>query len=306
MWPLKPRTPRVPAPPAPVTEIIVPQSAYEAEETYALPGAVVDYVNHLLHAAFYERGEVPVEALWSYNVDYYLAQVNNGGHGQFVSNSGWMAAMREDITAGLAAMRATDAAEIFAELQRFALEEPARFAQAAEGGGFGEADPVIAGLDDRFFAGPSATIAAANGAWLRSLPHLRVVADGEHRATLDALTDANPAAAARRAERDVLVREAQERNPLVQTFVYLLGKAKPPLVYQGWNAGFPRESPDGTIVHLFGINSDQGTVYALLSPGGATLLRTMAGEAIVTVPISELDPHLRKKTGQVLADVLRF
>lgn len=303
MWPFKRKAER-PAPPAPVTEIIVPQGAVDAEEAYALPCAVVDYVNHLMHAACYQRDELPIEALWSYHVDYYLAQVNNGGHGQFVANSGWLEATRADIAAGLSAMGQAEAAAIFAELERFAIEQPERFAETAEGGGFGEADPVVAALDERFFAGPSRTIAAANGAWLRRLPHLHAVADRDHRAALDALAQRNTAADARRAERERLSREWQARDPLTQTFVYLLGKARPPLAYQGWNAGYPQRRDDGTIIHVFGVNTDAGLVHAVLSRDTVALARDLAAGAIVTLATAKLDRHLRKKTGRVLADVL--
>ena len=303
MWSFK-RKPGTP--PALITGIIVPQSACDAEEPYALPSAVVDYVNHMLHVAFYERDELPAEALWSYYVDYYLAQVNNGGHGQFVSNSGWRDATRADIDAGLTAIGLDDAMAIFTDLQRFADGQPERFARATEGAGFGEADPIIADLDSRFFAGPSKTLSAANGAWLRRLPHLRVVADGDYRAELDALAQRNTAADARRVERERLAREAQERDPLIQTFVYLLGKARPPLVYRSWNAGYPQRRNDGTIIHLFGVNTDAGLIYAVLSRHAAGLAHDIAAGPIVTVPAAKLDQHLRKKTGRILSEVLDF
>lgn len=183
---------QVPVPVAPVTSIIIPQSSFDNADTHSVPMAVVDFVNFMMREAMYRRNEIPNEALLSYHVDYYLAQVNNGGHGQFAGNSGWQEATIVDIQYGLLAMGLDEALEVFEGLMLFAHEDPDRFVAAAEAGGFGDIDPIIKDLDDRFFAGPSKQILAGNDHWLRTEAPLEIVPDTEHRARMAALADANP------------------------------------------------------------------------------------------------------------------
>lgn len=69
--------------------ILVRQSVFEDRDDKEIVSAVVDeYVNDLRQRGYYLKGELPANAMRSYNTDYYLAQVANGGHGQFMHNSG--------------------------------------------------------------------------------------------------------------------------------------------------------------------------------------------------------------------------
>ena len=104
-----------------------------------------------MHEAKFRRDELPQDALRAFHVDYYIGQVNNGGHGQFAHNSGWDEYVLRDIGDGLAAIGPAAAAEIFKSLQTYAVREPVRFQRALEAGGFGEIDPFIETLDQRFF-----------------------------------------------------------------------------------------------------------------------------------------------------------
>ncbi|HEX8553223.1 MAG TPA: hypothetical protein VF695_00820 [Sphingomonas sp.] len=296
-------SPEPPQSPPPVTDIIVSQSLFDSDDPHDLPYAVVEYVNYLIHTAGYERDELPREALWSFYVDYYLAQVNNGGHGQFAGNSGWREATVVDIQSGLEAMGLDEALEVFEGLMLFAHEHPDRFVAAAEAGGFGDIDPVIRDLDDRFFAGPSHAIAPANGAWLRELPNLRVVPDAEREAVLEQIAAANTAADARRAARERIAREAEERDPLVQAFKHLLTHTRPPLTYQGWTAGYPRETDEGS-VHIFGVSTEAGVIQAVLSHREAVLSEGFVGPVLARVPMDTLDRAVVKKTGQSVREAL--
>lgn len=305
MWPFKKKQQASPIdPPAAINAILVPESLHRSDDPHDLPNAVVQFVNRTIHEGFYERGELPVEALWSYNVDYYLAQVNNGGHGQFAGNSRWLEAIVMDIQDGLEAMGLAEALGIFRDLMRFAADEPDRFVRAAEGGGFGEIDPVIRALDDRFFASPSSTIAPGNGRWLRSLPNLIVLPDAECDARIAALVAANTAAPARQAERTRLVQEADERDPLVQAFQHLLTLPRQRRVYQGWTAGFPREQDDGSVAHVFGVDTNAGRVNAILTASEAQLRDAYVDVLLARTPMEKLDRVVFKKTGRTLSETL--
>src|SRR3954452_22579319 len=75
-----------------LTKVVVPRKALEAaqdpEKADYLTGAVVDYVNQIQRVGVFTRGELPAAAMQAYHADYYLAQVNNGGHSQFIGNTG--------------------------------------------------------------------------------------------------------------------------------------------------------------------------------------------------------------------------
>lgn len=59
------------------------------------------------------QGEISHDALISYYVDYYVAQVNNGGFAQFVYNSAWNETIVEFIREGLSEMGARQHGALF-------------------------------------------------------------------------------------------------------------------------------------------------------------------------------------------------
>ena len=75
-----------------LTTVIVPRkwvdAAAEPDGAYHMSAAIVDYVNDVQQAGVFARHEMPAKAMQAYHADYYLAQVNNGGHSQFIGNSG--------------------------------------------------------------------------------------------------------------------------------------------------------------------------------------------------------------------------
>lgn len=309
MWPFErkknvPPPPLLPASPLAITSIIVSESLFQSDDPHDLPYAVVNFVNRLIYEGYYERDELPAEAMWSYHVDYYLAQVNNGGHGQFVGNSGWAGTMVADIRAGLAAIELPEAAAIFSDLERFAFQESERFAQAADGRGFGDIDAVIAALDDRFFAGPTTEIAPANGKWLRTLPNLTVLPNVECDAAIDRLMAANTAASERRKVREQLAADERARDPLVQAFEHLLGLARPRLKYEGWTAGFPRRQDTGEVAHVFGVQTNAGIVHAIFTERQAQLRQGLIGPMLARTSMDELDRAVLAKTGRSLSETL--
>jgi hypothetical protein len=197
------RAPDAPAEARPVTDVVVSQSAYESDDPAVIVAQNVDFVNRLLNQGAYLPDEVPLNARRSYHTDYYLAQVSNGGHGQFVGNSGWARVVIKDIGDGLAAIGAAPFDAIFHDLCRLIGSDGARAEAISKGGGFGEQDPAIAELDNRYFAQDAyQIITPANARWLRGLPELRVVGDADYPAAVQALCEANPERSARLAARE--------------------------------------------------------------------------------------------------------
>ncbi|WP_461331769.1 DMP19 family protein [Bradyrhizobium diazoefficiens] len=75
-----------------LTTVVVSLDALEAaqapEKADYLTEAVVYYVNEIQRVGVYKGRELPAVAMQAYHADYYLAQVNNGGHSQFIGNTG--------------------------------------------------------------------------------------------------------------------------------------------------------------------------------------------------------------------------
>lgn len=292
--------PAAPLPPAePVTEIVVGEGAYRGGEDYDLPTGVVMFVNDML-AAFYRPDELPREAMIAYYLDYYAAEVNNGGHAQFAGNSGWNPEVNGYIREGLERLGLDDAASIFADFERFADEQPERFAAAAEGCGFDGTWQITQPFDDRFYAGPTRSIVAANSAWLRGLPILRVVPDDRYRAEIEALAERNPQRAVRQAEATRLEARRREADPLFQAMSYLAGRAEPPLEFLGWRAAYPIES-DGRKGMQFGVDTSAGAGMVYVFPDVALLVLAGEDAPAARLRFGKLRRHVRRKTGQDLA-----
>jgi hypothetical protein len=102
-----------------VSHILVTSEAFQATHPYELVSANIAFVNELLHNGPFSRDELPVEAMWSYHVDFYQGQVYNGGHEQFIGNSGWQTPILEDIDAGLNAVGAFEELALFREVREY-------------------------------------------------------------------------------------------------------------------------------------------------------------------------------------------
>ncbi|KAF1016500.1 MAG: hypothetical protein GAK29_04527 [Acinetobacter bereziniae] len=71
-----------------IDNILISKQSLESDDHYDVIMSNIDTLNELFEH-YIEYDEMSAEALYSYFVDYYLAQVNNGGFSQFVYNTGW-------------------------------------------------------------------------------------------------------------------------------------------------------------------------------------------------------------------------
>ena len=189
--------------------LISPQIIVDAAELgndEGLVYGVVDYVNRVQQDARLMPGEYPEEASWAYCADYYLAQVNNGGHGQYAHNSRMGSRGLRDCRLGLEAMGATENLEIFDAFLKIMSADDDRAHGIREGSGFGDIDPEISDLDDRFFE-LGYTILERNAAWLRTLPILAPTPRADMAAAFASLREKNPQAQAR----EDAAKQAQEK-----------------------------------------------------------------------------------------------
>lgn len=146
--------------------ILVPEAAVAVDaETHALTTAVVDYVNRMMNDALYRRDEIPQEAMWIYHADYYLAEVNNGGHSQFIRNSGMSDFITSDIRSALRLVGAREMAACFDEMICWVSANPT---EAATQNGFSQRAEELDALDQRFFALGDDKFYPKVNAWLAS------------------------------------------------------------------------------------------------------------------------------------------
>lgn len=162
--------------------VVVSLGSFESEDPSALIESNIAFLNALF-GEYVAHDEVAPEALHSYYVDYYLAQVENGGFSQFVYNTGWDAFIVGHVRAGLQAMGASGHIELFergaAIVDRF---DAAALQAYFESGYFGDNEErdVLDDTNAAFCAlNERENLTTVNARWLRSLPSLYVMTDTE-------------------------------------------------------------------------------------------------------------------------------
>lgn len=142
--------------------IPIEESTLHIDDCYALIQAVIDFVNWALSEAFLLGGEFPQEALWAYYADYYRAEVSNGGHAQFVHNSGFTPIVVGSALRGLKAIGADEHHSI--------LHDLAAALQCAHDKGDPLDDAIYAPFDARYFKTDSTSFLVSSlDTWLRGL-----------------------------------------------------------------------------------------------------------------------------------------
>lgn len=191
--------------------IIVSRSAFDDSDSYSLIQAGIDFVNWALQTAFLVPGEFPQQAMWGYYCDYYRAQVSNGGHAQFVSNSRFTPLMVGCCLRGLRAMGATEHLAIFEDLAAF-VEGTDDQTLEQELDRKVEADrSVLKALDKRYFAIDSTQILVSKcDAWLRGLDCLRTLPVEDWLQALEGVEQRNTLRAARSLEAEEKRRAYQQ------------------------------------------------------------------------------------------------
>ena len=172
-----------PAPDAvPDGAVVVARDAVGSGHAWQAVASLIDIVNQLFGALLLPE-EVGDATLVHYYVDFYVAQVDTGGHSQFFATSLGSdgARIMRLVSEGISHLGLPEAAAIWAEFVRRATaltpEELDSVAQGClEDDGF---HPLAAldELDDAFLGPVSDALAQANAQWLRSRPELVVLDD---------------------------------------------------------------------------------------------------------------------------------
>jgi hypothetical protein len=166
----------------PPDSIVVSDVSFRSDD----PGEIVESNISFINALFEEylaADEVSPDALRSYYVDYYYAQVNNGGFSQFVYNSHWKPRCIAYVREGITAMGANQHLELFEEGARL-VEQLGndRLQTYFASQYFGENDTrdKLNAINDQFWKVDSnENLLVANAAWLRKHARLLVLTESQ-------------------------------------------------------------------------------------------------------------------------------
>jgi hypothetical protein len=163
--------------------IVVIEASIAHEDPGEIVGSNVWFVNALLDE-YLTPDEIAADALRSYYVDYYLAQVNNGGFSQFVYNSRWSPFVLASVREGMRAIGAERHLAVFEEgaelVHLFGRDRLDRYFASEYFGDNADRDELNA-VNDRFSETDKAeNLLALNATWLRSHPNLAPMPTEQH------------------------------------------------------------------------------------------------------------------------------
>ncbi len=271
--------------------IIVRQASVQPGlDAASLAYEVVQFVNHALQRCGFERDELPQAAMWAFHVDYYIAQVNNGGHGQFAHNSGWHDFIIDDIRSGLNAIGHREAIEVFDQFLTFSKAAPDRFDGVAERAGFGDEDSFVERLDQRFYAGIGDQLREGLGGWISEMPQLEALPDAQYREAMSALSTRNPMREQRLQEREANRRRQQQEDPAHQLLNYICRVTPGDITFESCLSANPQGEAGGVIFRV-ATSAGVGDIFVMPEGKGGLL---MAGEKSPRskIPLAMIDGYL--------------
>lgn len=164
--------------------IVILRSAADTGDPEEAVYSLIDVLNELYEALLTPE-EVSPAAVRHYLLDYYFAQVCNGGHSQFLANTAGpgQSTLFEHIGEALAELGRADAVALWDDFVGTLATVPCDDLLTFLDGGYLDADgfrplPQLEPLDDRFYA-ISDELSVANGALLLSRDGLVVLDDAD-------------------------------------------------------------------------------------------------------------------------------
>ena len=249
------------------SSVFVSDRSFGSSEPYDVIESNISFVNALF-AEHLRVQEVSPDALRSYYVDYYLAQVNNGGFSQFIWNSKWRPKMVSLIREGLVAMKAAKHLELFDELvatvERMGPDELKAYLESDYFGKKNVQRDALNKDNDRFFKlSETEDLIALNAAWLRSLPNLKVKTVPEMKAEIERRAAALP-------DREERKRAARANEPRYLKLVRALSD-KAGHKFSHVTAGDPGHKHNGKTVLAWHFITDRGHYYMIDAEGRAMM-----------------------------------
>jgi hypothetical protein len=246
--------------------VIVSDQSVASADPYDIVCSNIEVVNALF-GEHLRADEIAPDALRSYYVDYFLAQVNNGGFSQFVYNSRWSPLMNGFIREGLAAMKAVGHLALFNEsaalVERLGADRLQTFLESEYFDDNAERDSLDANNDRFSELSETEDLIALNAAWLRSLPGLKVKTADEIKAEIARCGAALP-------DREERVRAALESEPRYMKLIRaLIAEAGQEL--SRVTGGDPNYQHNGQRIVAWHFLTDKGHHYMVDADGKAVM-----------------------------------
>jgi hypothetical protein len=260
------------------SSVIVSDQSVASVDPYDVVYSNIELVNALF-GEHLRADEIAPDALRSYYVDYYLAQINNGGFSQFVYNSHWSPLMNAFIREGLLAMKAVGHLALFNEsaalVDRLGADRLQTFFESEYFDTNAERDALDAN-NDRFYAlSETEDLIALNAAWLRSLPGLKAKTADEIKAEVARRGAELP-------DREERVRAALANEPRYLKLIRaLIAKAGHEL--SRVTAGDPTHQHNGERVVAWHFLTDKGHHYMVDAGGKAVMFNGTTKEKVTEV-----------------------
>jgi hypothetical protein len=278
-----------------IDEILVPQSAIDAKDPAVLVRAASSFTEAMQNFALFLPGEFAQEALWSFHVEYYRAQVSDGGHAQYVLNSNWAPISVRCCAFGLKSMVADPHLDLLTQLIKLKRPDARAAKKLAVASGFRDVAAAIRDLDRRFAElEKSEPLTARHRTWLKSQRKLKIVDAAEMREQLNSIAAANPLRAERQAETERARLAHEAADPAFQAVRSLcdmaglqfggLGQESMASVRSAWPEG-----PDGR-GYVVRVATQQGERTALFFAEGGLFKKPRAVliEAGQPLPLADL------------------
>lgn len=159
-----------------IDKIFVSPEAKQSNDAQQLIWSNIDMVNYYFDY-YLNEDEIVVDALYSYYVDYYFAQVNNGGFSQFIYNTDNSDIVKNYVYMGLKAMQADAHLALFERAMKSVNElNEQEMQQFLSGDYFGDDNQqrhILNQFNDEFFQlDEHESLSDINAEWLKQHPLL--------------------------------------------------------------------------------------------------------------------------------------
>ena len=262
--------------------IVVSSQSIESDDPYDVIYSNIRFLNDL-QDQYIKVEELSENALRSYYVDFYLAQVNNGGFSQFVYNSGWDERTVRFIREGLESMGANRHLELFEESAAI-LDSlgPDGLEKFLEGEYFGENEErdILNRFDDKFYdLCEHEDLIELNSKWIKGHPSLVVMSAEELNAEVERRAATLP-------DREARIAEALADEPrftkLIRALCVEAGHE-----FLRITAGNPNHEYNGQQVLGWHFLTNQGHFYMIDADGMAMMFDGESDKQIVSIEAPE-------------------
>lgn len=258
--------------------VVVSFTSFRSNDPYDVVFSNVTFLNTLFDN-FIDIDEVPRDAARSYFVDFYIAQVNNGGFAHFVHNSGWQPEVVALVRDGLGTIGAVQHLAVFNSGARIVngLSE-AQLNEFLDSDLWG-ANPLrdrINEVNDAFFAlSNTEDVVKLNSEWLRGLTNLELKSSDELNEEVARRVAMIPNLEARR-------KEALESEPRHMKLIRALA-AEVGQQFSHVTATDPNYEHQGVKTAAWHFMTNQGQHYMIEVGGKALLYQTKTRSKIAEI-----------------------